>query len=132
MRLTEAQARFHGNLLKERLGPEIWELKVWENFGWHYNLRAGGISISADHSSGGIKYGALIGDRGSGYGEWHVQDGWRNADPIEAMRVSLQKAREVTDQRLSVVEASEEAFAATMAYQERPAPALRDMSFMQH
>lgn len=116
--LSEAFCLEEGRKLLNIMGP-AWELRVHYNFGWHYNLRSGGLSLSAHHyqgySSHPATYYCLVGDRGTGYGEWHHSEGHKR-NPIEAVESALRRAREVTDQRLRVVENAEAVLRITKAH----------------
>lgn len=59
---TEDAAEQAGRRVKAQLDAlwPKWTLRVWENFGWHYDLRRGPVSLSA---SSGVGFMVLICNR---------------------------------------------------------------------
>lgn len=56
--------------LADKLGPD-WEPHVWENLGWHWSARRGGLKVHPHIYNGKIEsYCAFLGEDGSDGGKW--------------------------------------------------------------
>lgn len=111
---TEETMRSEAEAMQRRLGPE-WEVRVWENLGWYWSLRAGGITLykSIVNSGGKPKYHALFGDgNGGGFMDWST-GGKGSEDPLEVITEAVRIAREHTDKRLAIVQEGKRILGAT-------------------
>ena len=101
--LTEAQAKAKGAELLRGLNGTGWELKVFENCGWHYTACNKFISV---HPSRGGKYFAMMTadeDR-PGVGEVYWRSDGSFDTPQEAVEAQLQVARNHFDKVRQAVE----------------------------
>ena len=90
MRMSECEARKAGEALAATLQEEFgveWQVRVWENFGWHVSVDYGYMKVRRCIN----KYHVYLGEHG-GNALWH--DAKFYATPAEAVRAQIAKAEE--------------------------------------
>ena len=117
---TEAEARLRGELFLAKMGP-IWDLKVWENLGWHYSLRTENLGLSeyGGRPDNRRTYSVLVGEHGAGQGHWTFNRKEPCFDPWEALGIAIGQARSVVERDLKIVHAAEATLLASMDHHER-------------
>ena len=109
---THADAATRGAQLLGKMRGSGWELRVWENFGWHFAVGNGVVSVR-EHSRPPGGYSCMVAGShdmpGSGSGFWTTK-GTRFVDPNEAVRNEVEAARAVVDRLDALVQQAERVF----------------------
>jgi len=92
--MTKSEAKERGEALLKMMKGKGWKLSIWENMGWHFSVKNGGITVHPSYSSGYVTYLGLDDDDTKPYGGqafWTEKKSY--ADPneavIEQMRIAL-------------------------------------------
>lgn len=94
--MNKESAEKLGKELLARMKGDGWKLRVWENLGWHYSVKNGGMSVYP--SFDGIAYHALLHKENDGIGgETFWTDNNRHSDPNLVVERQLKTARNFTD-----------------------------------
>jgi len=89
---TKRQAQEEAERLLELIGQEGWQVKIWENMGWHCKATKGYLSI---YTSIGDEYHAVLGtEKGCGGTPTYWSTESYHEDPMEAVRIQMRKALE--------------------------------------
>lgn len=105
MELTKAQAQEKGEELLKLMKDKRWELRVWENMGWHYAVRNGPIDVHPAHDG---SYGCLVAESIDGDGGsmlWSTN--FSHSDPNKVAAHEVEAAREVLDKITTAIEYAE-------------------------
>lgn len=89
---TELEARKEATILIGKMKTKGWKARVWENLGWHYEIRKGCISIYPSGIGDKLEYFALMGD-GWGVGEIFWSEQGTFCDPNIAYERQIELAR---------------------------------------
>ena len=92
---TKELATVTGKTQLVTMNGKGWELKVWQNMGWHWTLNNGYISV---HETSDHRYYCMISDKPDGYGLPIWTKNWRDRNfftPMEAVKDALKHAWEV-------------------------------------
>lgn len=91
--MTKTKAEKEAKWLQGRLGNG-WEIRVWENIGWHYSCEKYNISVHSAHL-GQTLFHALVSDTastpGTGAGIWSCSSGLWYSDPRDAVRSAVEQ-----------------------------------------
>lgn len=99
--LTKGQAKEAGNELLELIDEEGWEIRIWENLGWHYCAKKGHLSVYPTITG---KYRASFSTkRGDSATPTYWADRKSYNDPMEAVIAQLRKALEFINSRQAIV-----------------------------
>jgi hypothetical protein len=103
-----AQARKAGEAVQARLNDKFregWELRVWENLGWHFDCRLGTMTVSMNEIDGSRQYHCMISSdykyTGTGNADWTEDK--RYSSPEEAVKHALETAWGVTAQKARIL-----------------------------
>lgn len=126
---TKAEATKAGKVLKALMNrPELWEIKVWENIGWHMDIMSGSCRVGPNFDQKGKEtgyYDCMIGFDGSGHGEFYRSKSSLKAakpevrgeykDPNVAVEKEIEYAKEQLDRLTFLI------FHARVSHGEQPA-----------
>lgn len=107
---TEAEALSKGARLIEQLNGKGWELRVWQNTGWHYEAANGPLTVQAtSYMVGPTSYWCLLADDvyrypGSGAVFWTDTKHPTFEDPNDAVRHQYKIASEFVHRVTRVVD----------------------------
>lgn len=94
--------------LRRMKNPELWNIRVWQNLGWHYNLQAANISLS-EGSKG--KFFALVSSDydkcGTGLAAWSPGDS-HFGDPNKAVENAVAAAVNYAEELLFAAHAADQ------------------------
>lgn len=77
----------------ERMKTKGWQVRVWENLGWHWELRYGNhLTVSGSHEDRTKNFHAMLSTRGNGGCDPTFYDRKRFADPNDAVAHRLKIA----------------------------------------
>ena len=96
--MTKSQAIAGAKELQEKLGAS-WQIKVWENLGWHYSCFRNNITVYPGYNGKKV-YHTLIsdnegGDR-SGSILWSSHN--HNKDPRESVKIAVAAVNKVMEE----------------------------------
>ena len=94
--LTKATATEAANVLLRQMNTQGWNIKVWENLGWHYCLKLGDSGLSLSYCDMDATYSCLLSDRAEvlhGGMSWWLDRG-SYKDPNKAVNGQLKLASE--------------------------------------
>lgn len=104
---TKAQALRAGKALLKKMKGYDWQVRVWENIGWHYEVHSGPVAV---YPAGQGKYFCLISDDpqkgGSGLGLWTAQNSPSRKDPNQAVEEAVALVVEVVAKHIQVKRAA--------------------------
>ncbi len=107
--MTKNEAEKLGKKLLKKLGVG-WELELWENLGWNYDVTNGPLNVFKSSFVGEESYSCLMSDipkfSGGGASVWHLNKNWSN-DPWVSIQRQVKEARKVVDELSETVEAAE-------------------------
>lgn len=108
---TEKAATKRGQEVLALMTSEGWELNVWENFGWHWSLENGAITLHESVFKGKSRgFWTLMSRRlggNGGFPEWTARGNDHHKDPNDAVAAQVKLAREVVNQFIESVEHGE-------------------------
>jgi hypothetical protein len=99
---TKKEAEKLGQELLSHMKGNGWELRIWENLGWHYSVTNNLLEV---YPSSNGKYFCLFGYKSGGRPEWTIKESFDN--PNEAVERTLQLARNNVNELLKIVEDGE-------------------------
>jgi len=109
---TKAGATKKAKALLALMKTKGWKIRVHENIGWHYSLLNGGLSVRSSVYEGKTTYSCMLGTTpGSGEGIWTDMGAGNSAGPNEAVKVTVEYARECLNEYTTVLESAEEVLA---------------------
>jgi len=109
---TEKDATKRAQEVKAMMtNPEQWTAKVWENLGWHWELKAGAVQLHETFYPDERSYGfwCLMSRQIDGFGgnpDWTLRAS-RFDDPNDAVEAQVKFARKHLDQLTASVEHGE-------------------------
>lgn len=106
----ETTARLRGLSVRELMDhPSDWDVRVWDNMGWHWALKHidGYIALyESQYGDEPATYHCLVGDNGSGMGIWTTL--FHSQGPNEAVRHEVTNAFRVVNKYLDWLHPIEE------------------------
>jgi len=108
MSLSKTEAKRAGTLLLDRMVGEGWELRVWENSGWHYSVYNGCLNVHPAEPNG---FSCLLSSDvnvNGGLAMWTTD--FTHEDPNEVALHEIKNARSVIKRLDRAVSASERVF----------------------
>lgn len=109
MSLSKSEATAAAKELVKKMEGKGWKYSIWENFGWHYSVYNGPISVYPLTTINPLKYMCLISsdikDHSSGCNLWTKT--FSSSDPNKAVRheiASMQQAMKKLDKIRDFVE----------------------------
>ncbi len=108
---TQNEARKAAEALQKKMhNSHDWKVRVWENLGWHYEIRNGPLSLLNSPRSVPVRYLCMMSEDkdtdGSGAHVWSSHDYW-DEDPNAAVRLQVEYARGIIDVLTQTLEAAE-------------------------
>lgn len=79
--------------LKRLKNPAGWKIRVWENMGWHVQLKKGGMNLHIRTYGDKIEYSTLFSAEGGSGGDPSWTDQFRSEDPNKAVEHQLKLVR---------------------------------------
>ena len=103
---TKAEAQKAGKALLKRMKGKGWKLDVWDNLGWHCEVRNGPIEVCDSYGNG---YMALMSDnlRSSSGGNVQWTTTFSHKDPNKAAAHEIRSARKFLNRWTKAVEFAE-------------------------
>jgi hypothetical protein len=93
---TEAEAKAAGQKVKEKLGGGRWRVRVWENLGWHFDVRLGQLVVREQ----GRGFVASLEDPDGGGTPYYRHTVACFHTPIQAVNGCLKFAQHVLDEHI--------------------------------
>lgn len=85
-----------GRRLLKRMKGRGWQLRVWQNLGWHYMVRKGTIQVYVSaFGRNGITYHTMMGYENAGRPELSIPNDPRFKDPNQAVAAQVRFARKI-------------------------------------